>query len=139
MANSSYYYGQYKAHKKKVNVLNSNIFNLLSIKNSLEVDFHDEQSSVNKELDDLKDDLNKAVRHDYKFANIASQSNSYKEKGSTADVNLNSGICALENEIATLNNQKLTANNNMNQNYQMYLTKKEEERQAWLESINIFG
>ncbi len=135
MADSNYYYRQYKSYKKQTSSLQDNINKLVAIKNSLTGEFYDEQGNVNKELDELKEDLNRAVRHDSRFNNIASNCNSYKEKGSTADANLNSVICALENEIAALNSQKSTAEYNMNQNYQQYQTKKDEEQQAWWDSL----
>ena len=135
MADSNYYYRQYKSYKNQTNSLQDNINKLTAIKNSLVGEFYDEQSDVNKKLDDLKEDLNRAVRHDAKFNTIASTCNSYKEKGSTADADLNNIICALENEIAALNNQRSTAEYNMNQNYQQYQTKREEEQRAWWDSL----
>lgn len=62
---------------------------------------------MNKELNDLKDDLNKAVRHDNSWDTIASQSELYKEKASTADGNLNSAIDYLDAEISSLTSQKV--------------------------------
>ena len=59
----------------------------------------------------------------------------YKEKGSTADSGLSSAIYAIENEIAQLQNQKSTAEGNMEQSYQQYQTKKTEERQKMLEQL----
>jgi len=137
MANSSYYYNQYKKYKAQASNYDKNIQTLTKIKDNLTNNFYDEQSNVNKELSDLKDDLNKAVRHDSSFLTIASGCESYKEKSSTADSDLNNVIIALENEIAALNGKKTTAEQNRDAQYQSYSTKKQEERQAWFDSIKI--
>ncbi len=137
MANSGYYYNQYNSYKTQATGYDKNIKALIKIKENLINDFYDEQSNVNKELSDLKDDLNKSVRHDSKFTVIASGCESYKEKSTTADTNLNSVIIALENEIASLNNKKRTAEQNRDAQYQRYNTEKQQERQAWLDSLKI--
>jgi hypothetical protein len=137
MANSGYYYNQYNSYKTQAAGYDKNIKALIKIKENLINDFYDEQSNVNKELSDLKDDLNKSVRHDSKFTVIASGCESYKEKSTTADTNLNSVIIALENEISSLNNKKRTAEQNRDAQYQRYNTEKQQERQAWLDSLKI--
>lgn len=139
MANSNYYHNQYNSYKSEMSGYDKNLKALIKIKDSLVNDFYDEQSNVNKELNDLKDDLNKSVRHDYNFNVIASGCESYKEKVTTADTNLNSVVIALENEINSLSAKKSIAEQNMNTQYQNYNNAKEEERRAWIESLkNIF-
>lgn len=139
MANSSYYYSQYNSYKAQVSDYDKNINALTKIKDSLVNDFYDEQSNVNKELSDLKEDLKKSVRHDSKFITIASECETYKEKSTTADVNLNSVVIALENEIADLGGKKTTAEQNRDAQYQSYRTAKQQEYQDWLNSLkNIF-
>lgn len=135
VAGSSYYYGQYNSYKKEASRYDKNIKALIKIRDSLTSDFYDEQSNVNKELSDLKDDLKKSVRHDPKFSVIASECESYKEKSTTADANLNCAVIALENEIATLNQKKSVAEQNRDAQYRSYTTAKQEERQAWLDSL----
>ncbi len=135
MADSKFFDNQYRSYKNQVKSLQKDLTHLIRIRDSLAGDYFDEQGSVNRELDDLKEDLNKAVRHDGKFSSIASSCNVYKEKGSTADSGLSSAIYAIENEIAQLQNQKSTAEGNMEQSYQQYQTKKTEERQKMLEQL----
>ena len=135
MANSSYYNNLYKQHKNTVSSLQKNIDDLTTVRNGISSDFYDEQSDVNKELNDLKDDLNKAVRHDNSWDTIASQSELYKEKASTADGNLNSAIDYLDAEVSSLTSQKSTAEANRDQAYSDYQNKKDEERRAWLKKL----
>lgn len=135
MARSSYYYDQYNSYKKEASECDKNIKTLIKIRDSLTSDFYDEQSNVNKELSDLKDDLKKSVRHDSKFSVIASECESHKEKSTTADADLNSAVIALENEIATLNQKKSVAEQNRDTQYRSYTTAKQEERQEWLDSL----
>lgn len=137
MANSSYYYKQYKTYKDQASKYDKNIKTLTKIKDSLTNNFYDEQNNVNRELNDLKEDLNKAVRHDSKFLTIASECEFYKEKSITADNDLNNVIIALENEIAALDGKKITSEQNRDAQYQNYSTKKNEERQEWLNSIHF--
>lgn len=138
MADSKFFDNQYRSYKNQVKSLQKDLTMLIRIRDSLTGDFFDEQSNVNKELDDLMEDLNKAVRHDGKFSSIASSCNAYKEKGSTSDSGLSSAISAIESEIAQLNNQKSTAEGNMEQSYQQYQAKKTEERQKMLDQFKLF-
>ena len=139
MANSSYYYSMYKKEKEKAKTQSKDISSLQTILNRLTGEFYDEQSNVNRELDDLKEDLNKAIRHLSKFNIIVNDCYSYKEKTSTADSSLNSAIDSLENEIASLNSKQATAEQNRDYYYNKYKEEKEKERQEFLNSINIFG
>ncbi len=139
MANSKYHYDQYKSYKNQVNKIQGNVNKIIEIKERLANDFYDEQRNVNGKLEDLESDLKKAVRHDTQFNSAAVACNTYKEKGTTADAELNRAICALENEIIALGNQKSTAETNMNQNYNEYQSKQDEERQARLDALkNMF-
>ncbi len=139
MANSSYYYSMYKKEKEKAKTQSKDISSLQTILNRLTGEFYDEQSNVNRELDDLKEDLNKAVRHLSKFNIIVNDCYSYKEKTSTADSSLNSAIDSLENEIASLNSKQAITEQNRDYYYNKYKEEKEKERQEFLNSINIFG
>lgn len=135
MANSLYYLGQYHQYKSTVKSLNKNIEALTNIRNKLGSDYYDEQGNTNKELNDLKEDLNKAVRHDGNWDAIASQCELYKEKAATADTNLNSAIDYLDEEIRSLNSQKSTAESNQNQAYSNYQTQKNSEIQDVIETV----
>lgn len=139
MASSSYYYRKYKDYRDKVKTLKNQITKLNDIKNSLINNFYDEQSNVNKEINDLKDELKESIRHDSKFNTIASGYNKYKEKVSTADKSLGSTAEAIDSEISNLNSQKQTAERNRDSYYQKYEREKENERQRVLSSLkNIF-
>lgn len=131
MANSSYYYGLYKKYQKEVEDYEKNIEELKNIKNSLTSDFYDEQKNVNGELNDLKEDLDKAVRYDYKFNENANECQKTKEKTSNADGNLNNVIIAMENEISSLQLKKKVSEENRDSNYRQY----ENQRKAELEEL----
>ena len=139
MANSSYYYSLYKKEKENANAYSKNSSSLQTILNRLTGEFYDEQSSVNSELDDLKEDLNKAVRHLSKFSIIVNDCYTYKEKVSTADTYLNSAVDSLEDEIASLNSRQITAEQNRDYYYNRYKEEKEKERQEFLNSLKILG
>lgn len=135
MPNSSYYYSQYRQYKNSVASLQRNIETLTRIRDSIAGDYYDEQRNVNQELNDLKEDLGKAARHDNSWNTIVSQCESYKEKASTADGNLYAAIDYLDAEISSLSSQKSTAETNREQSYSDYQSKRDEERQAWLDSL----
>lgn len=140
MANSSYYYNLYNQYKNMATSLQKNIDSLTKIRNGISEDFYDEQHSINQELNNLKEDLKKATRHDATWTTIASQCESYKEKASTADGNLNSAFDCLEAEINSLESQKNTAESNRDQAYRDYQREKDEEHKEWLEKLkNILG
>ncbi|MCM1543140.1 MAG: hypothetical protein NC121_18035 [Blautia sp.] len=146
MASSSYHYGKYQEYKKLAQRYGKNISALTDIKNNLTGSFCDEQGDVNRELDELKEDLNKAVRHDSRFSVIAGGCDMYKERSTTADACLNHAVIALENEIASLNARKMTAEQNSDAEYRNYEEAKrredeerEEQRRRWLESLKLFG
>lgn len=133
--NSSYYYNQFNTYKKEAADCDKNIKVLTKIKESLTDDFYDEQSSVNVQMCNLKEDLEKAVRHDGTFSRMASSYEVYKEKTSTADKSLNNVVIALENEIAALGNKKTTAEQNSDEQYQSYNDAKQQEKQEWMNSL----
>lgn len=135
MASSSYYYSLYTQYKAEVSNLQKNIEALTKIVNGISSDYYDEQSNVNRELNDLKEDLQKAVRHDNTWNTIASKCESYKEKSSSADSNLNSASSYLNEEIRSLNSKKSTAESNRDQAYRDYESAKDAEYQAWLDSL----
>lgn len=139
MASSSYYYNKYKDYKDKVKTLQGQITKLKNIKNGLTNDFYDEQSNVNQELNELKEELKNSVRHDLKFNTIVSGCNKYKEKTSTADKSLNGVVEALESEISSLSTKKQTAESKQDSYYRSYQREKENERQRRLDLLkNIF-
>ena len=109
MQSSSQYYSDYLSHKADVMKCDQDMRTLTGIKNSLSGDFSDRQNSVNGEIDELKEALNRAVRYDPKFQTIASEGEAQKEKDTSADSKLNDAVINLENEIADLNNKRSMA------------------------------
>lgn len=134
MADSSYYYGLYTDYKSKVSFLKKNIDSLNKIRNKI-TENDDEQRNVNKKIDDLKDDLDNAVRHDNTWSQIASECENYKEKSSECDGNLKSAIESLDAEINSLKAQKSSAESARDQAYSDYEREKDEEYKRWLESL----
>lgn len=138
MADSTYYYNLYRQYKKEVSDLEKDIKSLTGIRNTISGDFYDEQSDVNKELEELKEDLKKSIRHDPSWDTLTEQCERYREKGSSADRRLLSSMDYLDSELQSLNNQKNCADRNRDQAYRNYENKKEEERQERLEKMKNF-
>lgn len=137
LANSNYYYQLYLKYKKEAEDYAENIKELKAIKNSLTGDFYDEQRNVNVELEDLKEDLKKSVRHDSKFTSTASECLNQKEKTATADRNLNQVIVALENEISALETKKIMAEASRDTNYRQYEREKRAELEEATKALSI--
>lgn len=135
MASSSYYYSLYIQYRNKAISLQRNIDSLTKIRDGISNDFYDEQQHVNQELNDLKEDLQRATRHDAIWNTTASQCEGYKEKVSTADGNLNASLDCLDAEIASLYVQKNEAEEARDQAYRDYEEAKEEEHREFLESL----
>lgn len=128
MANSNYYFNLYRQNKDEESSLQKNIDALTKIRNNLSGDFCDEQRNVNKELDDLKEDLQKAIRNDQSWLYIASQCNLYKEKASTLDGKLESAIDYLDAEISSLRSKQNSAKEKKETAYNNYQKEREIER-----------
>lgn len=135
MATSSYYYNLYKQKNTSVNSYEGDLKDLRKALNNLSNTMSDEIRAVNNELDDLKSDLNKSIRHNSSFTSRANSVISEKEKTVTADPNLSVAIRGLEDEISRVNGLKNTAINDRDYYYRKYTEKKEEERQALLNKI----
>lgn len=135
MASSGYYYNLYKQKKNVAKSYEDDISDLRKALNNLTDTMNDEIRAVNNELEDLKSDLNKAVRHNAKFTSRANAVTSEKEKAVTADPNLSVAVRELEEEISRLNGLKTTAINDRDYYYRKYKEKKEEERRELLNKI----
>jgi len=141
MANSSYYYNQYKAYEKKAKDYGKNIEALNTIRNNISGTFSDEQSNVNQEIQDTIDNLKTGIKHNNTYNVNADKNLNYKEKTSTADGNLSSAIGSIDQEISSLYSLKSQAEGDANWNYNKYLEEKENERrerEEWLKSLNPF-
>lgn len=132
---SSYYYDRYRENRDKVRSYEGNLKELRRALDNLTGSMDDEIRNVNKELDDLKSDLGKSVRHNSRFSSCANEITREKEKGVTADPDLSIVIRELEEEISRVDNLRNTAANNQENYYQQYKTKKDEERQAFWDSF----
>lgn len=135
MASSSYYYNLYKQKKSAVKSYDDDIGDLRKALNNLTDTMNDEIRAVNNELEDLKSDLNKAIRHNAKFTSRANVVTSEKEKAVTADPNLSVAVRELEEEISRLSGLRTTAINDRDYYYRKYKEKKEEERRELLDKI----
>lgn len=135
MANSSYYYNLYKKKKSAVNSYDDDLKDLRKALSNLTDTMSDEIRAINNELDDLKSDLNKSIRHNSKFTSRANAVTTEKEKTVTADPNLSVAVRELEEEIARVNGLRNTAINDRDYYYRKYKEKKEQERQELLDKI----
>ena len=96
MANSSYYYNLYKQKKNAVKSYDGDIADLRKALNNLTDTMNDEIRAINNELEDLKSDLNKAIRHNATFTSRANAVTVEKEKAVTADASLSIVVSELE-------------------------------------------
>lgn len=135
MANSKYYKEQYKKYKQQAKDLSKQEEQLQKAHDKLRDTFSDEISAVNSEYDDLKEDLNKAIRHDGNFTSGANNLPAKKEKNVHSDGKTSATLSYLEDEIRDLKNKKQTAETNRDSNKTKYDTKKKEERDEFLSNL----
>ncbi len=96
---------------------------------------NDEIRAINNELEDLKSDLNKSVRHNSKFTSRVNAVTAEKEKTVTADPHLSIAVRELQEEISRINGLRSQAITDRDYYYQKYKDKKEEERRELLDKI----
>ena len=132
MASSSYYYNLYTQKKKAVNSYDGDLKDLRKVLSNLTDTMSDEIQAVNNELEDLKSDLNKSIRHNSSFTSRANAFSSEKEKAVTADPILSVAVRELQEEISRVNGLKNQAVSDRDYYYQQYKIKKEEESKALL-------
>lgn len=135
MADSSYYYNRYKDRKNEVKMFDSQLTALRKALTNIADTMSDEINAINKELEDLKNDLNRSIRHNYLFTARANAITSNKEKGVSSDPVLGVAIKNLENEIIGIEHRRTNAANERDYYYQLYLNKKEEEKKELLSKI----
>lgn len=124
MAASSYYYDLYKQKKKDVNSYDGNLKDLRKILSNLTDNMSDKIRAVNNELEDLKSDLNKGIRHNASFTSRASAVTAEKEKAVTADSLLSAAVRELQEEISRVNGLKNQAESDRDYYYQQYKNNK---------------
>lgn len=135
MADSSYYKNLYNQKKKEAKSYNENLQDLRKIQERLKEDFGDEIRNVNYEIDALKEDLNKAIRHNNQFGTNVNQLEDQKEVRTTLDGNLRTAISELDEEINRIIQIKGQAEQERDRYQQEYNNKKEKERQERLEKL----
>lgn len=135
MASSSYYYNLYKQKKSAVKSYDGDLKDLQKALDNLTDTMNDEIRAINNELEDLKSDLNKSVRHNSKFTSRANAVTAEKEKTVTADPHLSIAVRELQEEISRINRLRSQAITDRDYYYQKYKGKKEEERRELLDKI----
>ena len=135
MASSSYYYNLYKQKKSAVKSYDGDLKDLQKALDNLTDTMNDEIRAINNELEDLKSDLNKSVRHNSKFTSRANAVTAEKEKTVTADPHLSIAVRELQEEISRINRLRSQAITDRDYYYQKYKDKKEEERRELLDNI----
>ena len=135
MASSSYYYNLYKQKKNATKSYDDDLKVLNKALSNLTDTMYDEIRDINNELEDLKSDLNKSVRHNSVFTSRANEVTFEKEKTVTADPYLSVAVSSLEDEIARINGLNSSAVSDREYYYRKYKEKKAEERQELLNKI----
>ena len=135
MASSSYYYNLYKQKKNEVKSYDGDLKDIQKALDNLTDTMYDEIRNINNELEDLKSDLNKSIRHNSKFTSCANTVTAEKEKTVTADPHLSIAVRELQEEISRINGLRSQAVTDREYYYQKYKDKKEEERQEFLDKI----
>ena len=135
MASSSYYYNLYKQKKNAVKSYDGDLKDLQKSLDNLTDTMSDEIRAINNELEDLKSDLNKSVRHNSKFTSRANAVTAEKEKAVTVDPHLSIAVRELQEEISRINGLRSQAITDRDYYYQKYKDKKEEERIELLDKI----
>ena len=135
MADSSYYYNLYKQKRDAVKSYDSDLKDLNKALSNLTDTMGDEIRAVNTELEDLKSDLNKGVRHNSSFTSRANAVTTEKEKAVTADPLLSVAVRELQEEISRINGLKSTAVGDRDYYYRKYKEKEEQERQEFWDKI----
>ena len=135
MASSAYYYKLYKQKKNEVKSYDGDLKDLQKALDNLTDTMSDEIRAINNELEDLKSDLNKSIRHNSKFTSRANAVTAEKEKTVTADPHLSIAVRELQEEISRINGLRSKAIADRDYYYQKYKDKKEEERKEFFDQF----
>ena len=92
-------------------------------------------SPINKQLSQLEDDLDGAVRHNSTFHRHVNEAVENKEKTTSADNDLSTAINELEDEIRQLRSTQRNAEAKKEQYNRQYHEKKREEAKEFLDDI----
>lgn len=135
MASSSYYHNLYRKKKDEVDQYDDDLRDLNRILESMSWDLPAQIMDVNYEFDGLKEDLNKAVRHNTLFTNRANAFENKKEKSVGLDRDMSTSQNAIEDEVARVTNLRSQAISSRDYYYDKYREKKDEERAELLNKI----
>jgi len=138
MPDSSYYNDLYNQNKNAVKSYGSNIDKLQKILDNLNDKMSDKIRNVNNEFDDLKSDMNNAIRHNSAFTTCANTITDEKEKGVTADYDLGAAVDELEAEITRIGGLKSQAESDRDYYNQKYKDKRDEERQDFWSDLKFW-
>lgn len=129
MASSSYYKKKYKEKRKEAEDYKDKKGDINTILKNLRDSMGDEIRAVNNELDALKNDLDKSVRHDSVFSGNSNIASSKKESSIASDAKLSVAVSRLEDEVARLEKLRQQALEDEEYYYEKYLDAKERERE----------
>ena len=135
MASSSHYQNLYRKKKNEVDQYDDDLKDLNRILENMAYELPFDIMDVNFGFDGLKEDLNKAVRHNSLFTNRANAFENKKEKSMGLDRNLSSTQNALEDEVARVTNLRSQAISSRDYYYDKYKEKQAEERTEMLEKL----
>ena len=135
MAQSDYYKSQYNANKTKAKNLGKNEECLERIYNALVNNMSGKICDVNNELENIKTEMKKGVRHNGTYTSRANVVSNSHEKGTSADSELHVAISALDDELRDVRRKKATAISNRDSYQRQYKDKRKEERQEFLNNL----
>jgi len=135
VASSSHYQNLYRKKKNEVDQYDDDLKDLNRILENMAYELPFDIMDVNFGFDGLKEDLNKAVRHNSLFTNRANAFENKKEKSMGLDRNLSSTQNALEDEVARVTNLRSQAISSRDYYYDKYKEKQAEERTEMLEKL----
>lgn len=135
MANSNYYYDEYKQNKNNARKYEDSLKKLNNIYADLIYNMGDEISSINGKLEDLKSDLFKSIRHNGYFEVRTDAITYEQERSVTSDSYLNIAIRCLEDELRKIGNKKNQSEQNRDYYYGQYREQKDQERREFFNNI----
>lgn len=128
MADSTYHYNQYISFKNAERKYSNDIVKLKILRERLDVEYSGIQRSINDDIYDVINALNKGIKHDGDFTSNIARLYNYTEVSCDQDDGLKHVVNALDEEIRRLENKKIEANVNGNIHMNNYNIAKAEEK-----------
>lgn len=135
MRSSSYYYNLWNQHRTQSRKYQGWIDELTPIKSRLENNFNDDVNRVNKEIDELQEDLKNSVRMNDIFTSNAEELDNKKEKNAKGDSRLSAAISSIGDELTSLRAKKAEEDRAADQARRDYERALEEERREAEEAL----